>query len=150
MTLTSDEALVMFELIHRWEDSDRIDPVLMPGGQTALWGLSGRLESMLVEPLQANYRELVDNAWWRLAERGGTSVLDRHGKVACRGTRRTGRLHVQHSRRSRRLPVPVVMIRPFVSYRPLRRSVGLFRGERRRVLLGLGEPSSTNLAALRR
>ncbi|MGA2827410.1 MAG: hypothetical protein ABSF03_15010 [Streptosporangiaceae bacterium] len=58
VTLTSDEALVMFELIHRWEDSDRIDPVLMPGGQTALWGLSGRLESMqpcrvAMEPLRS-------------------------------------------------------------------------------------------------
>lgn len=71
VTFSSDEALVLFELLHRWEDSGEIDTVLMPGEQTALWALSGRLESTLVEPLEANYRELVDNARQRLAQRGG-------------------------------------------------------------------------------
>jgi hypothetical protein len=47
VTLTSDEALVLFELLHRWEDSGGIDPVLMLGEQTALWMLSVRLESVL-------------------------------------------------------------------------------------------------------
>ena len=70
VTLTSDEALVLFELLHRWEDSGEIDTVLMPGEQTALWALSGRLESILVEPFERNYRELVDFARQRLAERG--------------------------------------------------------------------------------
>jgi hypothetical protein len=71
VTLTTDEALVLFELLHRWEDSGEIDTVLMPGEQTALWALSGRLESILVEPFEGNYRELVDYARQRLAERGG-------------------------------------------------------------------------------
>ena len=71
VTLTSDEALVLFELLHRWEDSGEIDTVLMPGEQTALWALSGSLESILVEPFEGNYRELVDYARQRLAERGG-------------------------------------------------------------------------------
>ncbi len=31
VTLTADEALVLFEMLHRWEDADAIDPVLMPG-----------------------------------------------------------------------------------------------------------------------
>ena len=70
VTLTSDEALVLFELLHRWEDSGEIDTVLMPGEQTALWALSGRLESILVEPFEGNYRELVGYARQRLAERG--------------------------------------------------------------------------------
>ena len=52
--LTSDEALVLFDLLHRWEDLDAIDTVLMPGEQTALWALSGRLGSILVEPFEAN------------------------------------------------------------------------------------------------
>ena len=43
----------------------------MPGEQTALWALSGRLESTLVEPFDGNYRELLDHARQRLAERGG-------------------------------------------------------------------------------
>ena len=71
VALTADEALVLFEMLHRWEDADAIDPVLMPGEQTALWALSGRLESILLEPFVRNYRELVDQAWQRLAERGG-------------------------------------------------------------------------------
>jgi hypothetical protein len=71
MTLTSDEALVVFELLHRWEDSGRIDTALMPGEQTALWALSCCLESVLIEPLEGNYGELVDHARRRLAERGG-------------------------------------------------------------------------------
>jgi hypothetical protein len=71
VTLTSDEALVLFEVLHRWEDSGEIDTVLMPGEQTALSALSGRLESILVEPFEGNYRELVDYARQRLAERGG-------------------------------------------------------------------------------
>ena len=71
VTLTSDEALVLFELLHRWEDSGEIGTVLMPGEQTALWALSGRLESTLVEPFDGNYRELLDHARQRLAERGG-------------------------------------------------------------------------------
>ncbi len=71
VALSSDEALVLFELLHRWEGSGEAGTVLMPGEQTALWALSGLLESLLAEPLEANYRELVDNARQRLAERGG-------------------------------------------------------------------------------
>jgi hypothetical protein len=73
VALTSDEALVLFELLHRWEDSGRIDTALMPGEQTALWALSGRLESVLMEPFEGNYRELVDHARRRLAERSEAS-----------------------------------------------------------------------------
>jgi hypothetical protein len=43
--LTDDEALVLYELLHRWEDADAISGPLFLGEQTALWGLSGRLES---------------------------------------------------------------------------------------------------------
>ena len=71
VTLTSDEALVLFELLHRWEDSGEIDQVLMSGEQTALWALSGCLERILVEPFEGNYRELVDHARQRLAVRRG-------------------------------------------------------------------------------
>lgn len=61
---------MLFELLHRWQDSDRIEPVL-PGEQTAFWALSARLESILVEPFEANYVELVDQARQRLGERDG-------------------------------------------------------------------------------
>jgi hypothetical protein len=71
VTLTSDEALVLFELLHRWEDSGELDNLLLPGEQTSLWALSGRLESILVEPFEGNYPQLVNDARQRLAEHGG-------------------------------------------------------------------------------
>jgi hypothetical protein len=71
VTLTSDEALVLFELLHRWEDSGAIDVALHQGEQTALWALSGLLESVLVEPFDGDYPELVEGARYRLSERGG-------------------------------------------------------------------------------
>ena len=71
VTLSSDAALVLFELLHRWEDSRELDAVLMPGEQVALWALSARLENILAEPLDRNFRELLDNARRRLAEQGG-------------------------------------------------------------------------------
>ena len=68
VTLTPDEALVLFEWLHRSEDLGGPDPVLLPGEETALWALSARLERILAEPFAANYRELVDQARQRLAE----------------------------------------------------------------------------------
>ncbi len=71
VTLTADEALVLFEMLRRWEDAGAIDPVLVPGEQTALWALSCCLESILAEPFASDCREMVDQARQRLAERGG-------------------------------------------------------------------------------
>ena len=71
VTLTADEALVLFELLHRWEDAGTINPVLQAGEQTALWAVSARLESILVEPFQGDYLDLVDGARQRLATHGG-------------------------------------------------------------------------------
>ena len=72
VALSSDEALVLFELLHRWEDTgwyDRAD--LLAGETTALWALSGRLESVLVEPFKEEYGDLVAQARERLREHGG-------------------------------------------------------------------------------
>jgi hypothetical protein len=72
VTLSSDEALVLFELLHRWEDSDFYERAdLQPGEVTALWAISGRLESLLVEPFKKNYGDLVDQARQRLKDQGG-------------------------------------------------------------------------------
>ncbi len=72
VTLSSDEALVLLELLHRWEDLGEIDTVLMPGEQIALWAFSACLERVLVEPFEGDYRELVARARQRLAEVGDT------------------------------------------------------------------------------
>jgi hypothetical protein len=71
VTLTSDEALVLFELLHRWEDSGELNGLLQRGEQIAPWALSALLERILVEPFEGNYSELVDDARRRLAEPGG-------------------------------------------------------------------------------
>lgn len=71
VSLTSDEALVLFELLHRWEDAERIDSALLDGEQTALWNLSAKLELVLVVPFDASYGELVEAARARLGQAGG-------------------------------------------------------------------------------
>jgi len=71
VTLSKDEALVLFDLLHRWEDANTIDPVLLAGEQAALWSLSCALERVLVEPLVHNYENLVSDARSRLHEHGG-------------------------------------------------------------------------------
>lgn len=40
ITLTSDEALVLFDLMHRWEGSERVNPPEHHAEQIALWNLS--------------------------------------------------------------------------------------------------------------
>ncbi len=72
VTLTPDEVLVLFELLHRLEGSGEIGTVLMPGEHTALWALSCRLESVLANPFEGHYGELADHARQRLADRSGT------------------------------------------------------------------------------
>jgi hypothetical protein len=69
--LTADEALVLFEWLHRLEDEDALDrlPGLLRGERAALWGLSGALEKALVEPFDPAYRRLVEDARDRLAVR---------------------------------------------------------------------------------
>jgi hypothetical protein len=66
VTLSNDEALVLFDLLHRWEDANTIDPVLLPGEQAALWNLSCALERVLVEPFAHNYSDLISDARVRL------------------------------------------------------------------------------------
>jgi hypothetical protein len=67
--LSRDEALVLYEWLHRSEDEDRLSQPVHDAEQVALWSLSALLERELVEPFQANYVELVAGARDRL---GGT------------------------------------------------------------------------------
>jgi hypothetical protein len=67
ITLTSDEALVLFELLRRWEDADEVTPPKHQGEQVALWSLSALLERVLPEPLRPNYTHLVEEARARLS-----------------------------------------------------------------------------------
>lgn len=70
VVLQADEALVLFELLHRWEDEDR-DLQLQPGEQSALWALSAALERLVVESIDPLYAERLQEARQQLLERGG-------------------------------------------------------------------------------
>lgn len=66
LQLTSDEALVLFDVLHRWE-GDRRAASDDPGEQAAFDALSCLLESQLVEPFTAAYVAAVHSARARLA-----------------------------------------------------------------------------------
>lgn len=64
--LTGDEALVLFDLLHRWEDEERVDAPQHEAEQVALRNLSALLERELSEPFQPRYADLVLEARDRL------------------------------------------------------------------------------------
>jgi hypothetical protein len=68
--LSADEALVLFDWLHRGEDLKALAPVEHQAEQVALWNLSALLESQLVGPFEADYERQVTSARSRLAEPG--------------------------------------------------------------------------------
>lgn len=59
--LTSDEALVLFEFLQRFSESNKL--VLEDQAeQRVLWDLTCILEQELVQPFAANYDELLSQA----------------------------------------------------------------------------------------
>jgi hypothetical protein len=67
---TADEALVLFDLLHRWEASGAVSSPEHAAEQVVLWNLSALLEGQLSEPFEARYSELVSSARARLASPG--------------------------------------------------------------------------------
>jgi hypothetical protein len=65
--LSRDEALALFEWLHRSEDQDGVSPPEHHAEQVALWTLSALLERELVATFQQHYRQLVEEARERLA-----------------------------------------------------------------------------------
>ncbi|MET8518480.1 hypothetical protein [Nocardioides sp. NPDC004968] len=66
ITLTNDEALVLFELLHRWEDQERVGSPQNEAELVALWNLSGLLERELRAPFDPRYADLLAEATARL------------------------------------------------------------------------------------
>ena len=64
--LTGDEALVLFDVLHRWQDDGQVSGQQNEAEQVALWNLSAVLERALVEPFNPRYNELVAEARARL------------------------------------------------------------------------------------
>ncbi|GIJ28859.1 hypothetical protein Vqi01_40210 [Micromonospora qiuiae] len=68
--LSHDEALVLFEWLSRTDErtSDFADVIEDQAEQRALWNLTALLERELFDPVQAEYRTLVDEARNRLRD----------------------------------------------------------------------------------
>ena len=64
--LTADEALVILDLLHRWEDDDRVSAPQHASEQVAPWDLSALLERELREPFDPRYADLLADARSRL------------------------------------------------------------------------------------
>jgi hypothetical protein len=67
LQLSSDEALVLFDWLHRCEDDGEFRQPEHRGKKVALWNLSATLERMLLQPFQHDYLHLVRAARSRLA-----------------------------------------------------------------------------------
>lgn len=67
ITLSSDEALILFDLLHRWEGQQLVPEPQNKAEQVALWNLSAILERELRAPFDSRYAELVSEAAARLA-----------------------------------------------------------------------------------
>jgi hypothetical protein len=67
--LTSDEALVLFEFLHRFADTGALT-VADQAEERALWNLSASLERVLVAPFASNYEQLLKGARDRLRDDG--------------------------------------------------------------------------------
>ena len=65
--LTADEALVLFDLLSRYCDTDVL-AVEDQAEQRALWNLLGLFEKQLVEPFRLDYGELLATARERLRD----------------------------------------------------------------------------------
>ncbi len=67
IAFSPDEALVLFDFLWRYSDTDRL-AVDHQAEQRALWDLCCKFESILVEPLKPNYEDLLDAARERLKD----------------------------------------------------------------------------------
>jgi len=62
LTVTKDEALVLFEFLVRFNQSEHPDIFADQSEQKTLWILEGQLEKQLVEPFRPDYRDIINEA----------------------------------------------------------------------------------------
>ncbi len=67
LSLTHDEALVLFEMMSRFSDTDKL-AIEHQSEERALWNLCCLLEREMVEPFMENYNELLSEARERLKD----------------------------------------------------------------------------------
>jgi hypothetical protein len=66
--LTKDEALVLFEFLSRFSESENLD-IQHQSEERVLWNLTCSLEKILVEPFKENYDEILNLARERLKDK---------------------------------------------------------------------------------
>ena len=62
LTLTKDEALVLFDFLGRFNQTDHTDIFESQSEQKTLWILEGQLEKQLVEPFKPDYKDIIKEA----------------------------------------------------------------------------------------
>ncbi len=62
ITLTKDEALVLFDFLARFNETDHADIFEDQAEQKSLWIIEGQLEKQLTEPFLPNYKEIINEA----------------------------------------------------------------------------------------
>ena len=67
ITLTGDEALVLFELLRRYSDSDQLN-IVDQAEQRALWNLCCIFETKSVAPFNMEYGQVLSEARARLRD----------------------------------------------------------------------------------
>jgi hypothetical protein len=60
--LTKDEALVLFEFISRFNETEHKELFQDQSEQKMMWLIEGQLQKILVEPFRPDYKEIIDNA----------------------------------------------------------------------------------------
>ena len=62
--LNGDEAVVLFDMLHRWEDDGTLErlPFGDQAEQRLIWDLSAALEPMIDEVFNLDYRDVVERA----------------------------------------------------------------------------------------
>jgi len=73
ISLTKHEALVLFEFLARFGQQETLS-IEDPAEEYALWRVQGQLESMLVEPLKPDYKELLAESRKILRDKFGDHV----------------------------------------------------------------------------
>jgi len=61
LTLSKDEALVLFEFLSRFSDEEKLE-IKDKSEEQVLWNVQGSLEKLLSEPFSKEYSSLLDKA----------------------------------------------------------------------------------------
>jgi hypothetical protein len=62
VTFSEDEALVLFDFLSRFNQTEHKDIFQDQAEQKVMWLIEGQLEKILVEPFMPNYNEIIKEA----------------------------------------------------------------------------------------